>query len=63
MSRWEPIVMAGLGAAAAQIDPNLKDPLVFGLNMAKAFVGAAVGAYFGNHISEKREKKKDESDT
>lgn len=57
MTNWEPILMAGLGAAAFQIDPNL--PLaVLTANILRAFIGAAVGAYFGNHTHAYREKKR-----
>jgi len=55
-ARWEPIVMAGLGAAAAAIDPSLPMDLLV-LAVVKAGIGAAVGAYFGNHVSARREKK------
>ena len=57
MVNWEPVVMAGIGAAAAQIDPSL-DLYVLILLCLRAFVGAAVGAYFGNHLSARRRKNK-----
>ena len=57
INRWEPIVMAGLGAAVAQLDPSL-DVRTMAILVIRAFVGAAVGAYFGNHLSTHRQKKK-----
>jgi len=56
-NKWEPIIMAGLGAAVAQIDPSL-DARTMILLVIKGFVGAAVGAYMGNHLSSRKEKKK-----
>lgn len=50
MTKWEPIVMAGLGAAVAQLDPT-QAPSVVLILCLKAGIGAAVGAYFGNHLS------------
>lgn len=53
MTRWEPVIMAGLGSMAAMIDPTL--PLVnLCFLMVKAFIGGAVGAYFGNHVSNRK---------
>jgi len=48
--------MSGLGAAALQLDPVLSTGML--LAVAKAFIGAAVGAYFGNHVSTLRARKK-----
>jgi len=59
INRWEPIIMAGLGAAVAQLDPSL-DAKTMLILCIKAFVGAAVGAYFGNHMGRLRQKKKEE---
>ena len=56
MTDWEPILMAGLGAAAAQLDPAL-DPRTLVVLVARAFIGAAVGAYFGNHLHQRRARK------
>ena len=50
--------MAGIGAAVAQLDPSL-DMRTMIILVIKAFIGAAVGAYFGNHLSKRRQKKKE----
>jgi len=55
MTNWEPILMAGLGAAAAQIDLGLA-PASMLILCLKAFIGAAVGAYFGNHVASRKNK-------
>ena len=55
MADWERVVMAGLGSAAAVIDPSLPGATLAML-LIRAFIGGAVGAYFGNHISKKRKK-------
>jgi hypothetical protein len=48
--------MAGLGAAVLQIDPSM--PLTNMILLAvKAGIGACVGAYFGNHVSQVRRKR------
>ncbi len=57
MTSWTPIVMAGLGAAAMAIDPELPYGRLL-LAVLKAFVGAAAGAYFGNHIHERRLRRR-----
>ena len=57
INRWEPILMAGLGAAVAQLDPSL-DMRTMTILVIKAFIGAAVGAYFGNHLSTRRQNQK-----
>ena len=56
MTDWEPILMAGLGAAAAQLDPAL-DLRTLAIIIVRAFIGAAVGAYMGNHLSRRRARK------
>lgn len=56
MTRWEPIVMAGLGAGVAALDPS-QAPNVMIILCVKGFVGAAVGAYFGNHLSSRKAAK------
>lgn len=55
LTDWEPIIMAGLGAAVIQIDPSFSVQTMVILAV-KAFVGAAVGAYFGNHLSKRKEE-------
>jgi len=57
LTKWEPILMAGLMAAASQIDPSLP-PYVMALNLIKGFAGGAAGAYFGNGLHERREKNR-----
>lgn len=49
--------MAGLGSAVIMIDPTLP-AYSMSLLVAKAFIGGAVGAYFGNHVSTYRTKRK-----
>lgn len=56
MTKWEPIVMAGIGAGVAALDPT-QPPLMLAILCLKAFGGAAVGAYFGNHLSTRKEAK------
>ena len=58
INRWEPIIMAGIGAAVIQIDPSL-DTRTMLIYAIKAFIGAVVGAYFGNHMSSYRQKKEE----
>lgn len=57
MTDWEPVVIAGFGAAALQIDPALSTSTMLAL-VLKGFIGGAVGAYFGNHVHAYRAKKK-----
>jgi len=59
MVNWTSIIMAGLGAGVAQIDPSL-DTRTMVLLALKAFVGAACGAYFGNHVNQTRERRRRE---
>ena len=53
---WIPVLMAGLGAAVAQLDPSLPVGTML-VYVVKGGIGAAVGAYFGNHASTKLTKK------
>lgn len=53
LNSWVPVIMAGLGAMAAQLDPAL-DARTLAIVMVKGFIGGAVGAYFGNHVSRRR---------
>jgi hypothetical protein len=52
--------MAGLMAAASQIDPSLP-PYVMTLSLLKGFIGGAAGAYFGNGIHNRRMKNQNKS--
>ena len=57
------MLMAGAGAAVAQLDPGmLNQPQAMVVLIIKGFVGGAVGAYFGNHVSEKIANGKDKED-
>ena len=52
MVNWISVLMAGAGAAVAQLDPSmLTQPQAMLVLVIKGFVGGAVGAYFGNHLS------------
>lgn len=55
-TKWEPIIMAGIGAGVAALDPS-QAPITMAILCLKAFGGAAVGAYFGNHLSSRKAAK------